>query len=59
VRAQALRAAGSEATSAHDREHVMPFLYNHPERFSLASITRTPKCSSTGKRSESSITPPA
>jgi spore coat polysaccharide biosynthesis protein SpsF len=42
VRAQALRAAGSEATSAHDREHVMPFLYARPERFSLASITRTP-----------------
>jgi len=39
---QALRAAGSEATSAHDREHVMPFLYAQPERFKMASITRAP-----------------
>ena len=42
ARPQALRTAGSEATSAHDREHVMPFLYGRPERFKLASITRTP-----------------
>jgi spore coat polysaccharide biosynthesis protein SpsF len=42
ARPQALRAAGAEATSSHDREHVMPFLYGHPERFRLAAITRTP-----------------
>ena len=42
ARPQALRTAGSEATSAHDREHVMPFLYGRPERFKLASITRSP-----------------
>jgi len=42
ARPQALRTAGSEATSTHDREHVMPFLYGQPERFSLASITRSP-----------------
>lgn len=42
ARPQALRTAGAAATSAHDREHVMPFLYAQPERFKLASITRTP-----------------
>lgn len=42
ARPQALRMAGAEATSAHDREHVMPFLYGRPERFRLAAITRTP-----------------
>jgi len=42
ARPHALRAAGSETTSAHDREHVMPFLYGRPDRFKLASITRAP-----------------
>ena len=42
VQAQTLRTAALEATSAYDREHVMPFLYGQPERFRLASITRAP-----------------
>ncbi len=31
--AGALLAAGEEATEPYDREHVMPYLYRHPERF--------------------------
>lgn len=38
--AEALRAAGREATDAYDREHVTPFIYHHPERFSLADLTQ-------------------
>ncbi len=36
----ALDAAWAEATDPVEREHVTPFLYRHPERFSIASITR-------------------
>lgn len=38
--AEALRTAGHEATDAYDREHVTPFIYHHPERFSLADLTQ-------------------
>lgn len=38
--AEALRAAGRAATEAYDREHVTPFIYHHPERFSLADLTQ-------------------
>jgi spore coat polysaccharide biosynthesis protein SpsF len=31
--AENLRIANREATDPYDREHVMPFLYRHPERF--------------------------
>lgn len=33
----ALRTAAAEARDPTEREHVMPFLYRHPERFRLAS----------------------
>lgn len=36
--ASALRIANAEATDPADREHVMPFLYRHPERFRLANL---------------------
>lgn len=36
--AQALTAARREAASPAEREHVMPFLYRHPERFRLANL---------------------
>jgi spore coat polysaccharide biosynthesis protein SpsF len=38
ARATALRTAGREARVAVEREHVMPFLYRHPERFALANV---------------------
>jgi spore coat polysaccharide biosynthesis protein SpsF len=34
----ALRDAFAEATSPHEREHVTPFFYEHPERFRLHSV---------------------
>jgi spore coat polysaccharide biosynthesis protein SpsF len=34
----ALRTAAAEATLRREREHVMPFLYRHPERFVLANV---------------------
>jgi len=35
VSAAALLRAGSEAASPYEREHVCPYLYNHPELFRL------------------------
>lgn len=34
----ALTSAFQEATRAHEREHVTPYLYQHPERFRLAEV---------------------
>jgi spore coat polysaccharide biosynthesis protein SpsF len=34
----ALSRAWSEARGVHEREHVTPFLYGHPERFRLVSV---------------------
>lgn len=34
VRAAVLRQAAAEAIDAYEREHVTPFVYRHPERFS-------------------------
>jgi spore coat polysaccharide biosynthesis protein SpsF len=33
-----LESANAEATLPHEREHVTPFVYQHPERFSLRSV---------------------
>lgn len=38
ARASALATAAREATAPAEREHVMPFLYGHPERFLVASL---------------------
>ena len=35
---QALEAIWREAKTSYDREHVTPFLYQNPERFSIASL---------------------
>ena len=35
----ALRTAAAEAELPSEREHVTPFLYTHPERFRLESVT--------------------
>jgi spore coat polysaccharide biosynthesis protein SpsF (cytidylyltransferase family) len=37
ARAEALETAVREATDPAEREHVMPFLYNRPERFRIGS----------------------
>ena len=38
--ADCLLTAAAEATEAYDREHVTPFIYNHPQRFSVAGLTQ-------------------
>lgn len=40
-RMDALATAMREATTAADREHVMPYLYSHPERFQIGTLERT------------------
>jgi spore coat polysaccharide biosynthesis protein SpsF len=35
---EALRIANYETTLMHDREHVTPYIYTHPERFRLESV---------------------
>jgi len=37
---RALETAGAEARLDYERVHVTPFLYRHPERFRLLSVTR-------------------
>lgn len=37
---EVLRIAQREATEHHEREHVTPFIYRHPERFRLADIVQ-------------------
>ena len=39
ARFAAFTEAWKEARLASEREHVMPFLYNHPERYRLGSVT--------------------
>jgi spore coat polysaccharide biosynthesis protein SpsF len=39
VTAQALRQAWSEADQAYQRAHVTPYIYEHPEKFKLLSVT--------------------
>jgi spore coat polysaccharide biosynthesis protein SpsF len=38
ARASALETAAHEATAPAEREHVMPFLYGHPDRFRVGSL---------------------
>ncbi len=38
----ALVEADTKAHDPYEREHVTPYIYRHPERFSLKSITREP-----------------
>lgn len=38
----ALEIAWREAQKPHEREHVMPFFYEHPERFRILHIKHTP-----------------
>lgn len=41
----ALQRANKEAGSKYDREHVTPYIYNHPELFRLANHTHQPDLS--------------
>lgn len=41
----ALLEADAEAEDPAEREHVMPFIWRRPERYRLASLTRTPDLS--------------
>jgi spore coat polysaccharide biosynthesis protein SpsF len=43
--ADALREAHREAKRPEEREHVTPFIYRHPERYRLKSLTMTPNLS--------------
>lgn len=38
----ALEAAWRETRDPYDREHVTPFIYKHPERFRIVTVTRDP-----------------
>lgn len=40
VKQGALQKAFFEATSSYDKEHVTPFIVNHPEKFRLANISQ-------------------
>jgi spore coat polysaccharide biosynthesis protein SpsF len=40
ARAEALRRAAREATAPYEREHVTPFLYQHPDLFDLRFVTQ-------------------
>ena len=40
-----LEAAWRESTLPSEREHVTPFIYHHPERFRLGTLTQTPDLS--------------
>jgi spore coat polysaccharide biosynthesis protein SpsF len=39
----ALETAWKEADEPHQREHVMPFFYEHPERFNILHIRHSPE----------------
>lgn len=41
----ALDRAAREATAPHEREHVTPFLYQHPDRFAIDQYARVPDLS--------------
>jgi spore coat polysaccharide biosynthesis protein SpsF len=39
IRAAALRAVATAELTDHDREHVTPFFYRHPERFAIRNVS--------------------
>lgn len=42
VKVEALLAAAAEARDPYEREHVTPFVYRRPDRFTVASVERAP-----------------
>lgn len=49
-RMDAFSAAMHEATAAADREHVMPYLYSHPDRFRIGTLPRPTPAPTGGER---------
>lgn len=49
-RMDALTTARHDATAAADREHVMPYLYSHPELFRIGTLARTDAAPAAGER---------
>jgi len=58
-RMDALTAAMREATAAADREHVMPYLYSHPDRFKIGTLPRTTPVRAGGERWRYTVDTPA
>jgi spore coat polysaccharide biosynthesis protein SpsF (cytidylyltransferase family) len=58
-RMDALGAAMREATVAADREHVMPYLYSHPDRFRIGTLPRTGPVQAGGERWRYTVDTPA
>jgi spore coat polysaccharide biosynthesis protein SpsF (cytidylyltransferase family) len=58
-RMDALSAAMREATAAADREHVMPYLYSHPERFRIGALPRPIPVKAGGERWRYTVDTPA
>lgn len=58
-RMDALATAMREATTAADREHVMPYLYSHPEQFRIGTLARTGPRPAGGERWRYTVDTPA
>jgi spore coat polysaccharide biosynthesis protein SpsF (cytidylyltransferase family) len=58
-RMEAMTAAMREASTAADREHVMPYLYRHPERFRIGSLPQTAPGPTGGERWRFTVDTPA
>jgi spore coat polysaccharide biosynthesis protein SpsF len=58
-RVGALADAAREATSTADREHVMPYLYSHPERFRIGTLPRSSPVVDGGERWRYTVDAPA
>jgi spore coat polysaccharide biosynthesis protein SpsF len=42
MKADSLQIACRDAVSPHEREHVTPFIYNHPEKFKIQALVQEP-----------------
>ena len=58
-RMDAFTTAMHEATAAAEREHVMPFLYRHPERFDIGALPRFAPLPAGGERWRYTVDTPA
>ena len=47
---ESLLTAAAEATDSYSREHVTPFLYDHPDRFNVVAFRREDPLRSAGWR---------
>lgn len=58
-RMDALTTAMRDATAAADREHVMPYLYSHPDQFPIGTLARTTPPPAGGERWRYTVDTPA